>query len=415
MVRKCSGTAVIVLLSLALLVACQGMGPIKAEFKFTSGQYEEAIPLFVDYLKEHPRDAGVMGRLGVAYLKAGKNKIAVKTLEKVLAMKPGDADATLYLGVSYVNLKDFGKALAVWQGYSDPARPLVEAEIKRQMTILKIAESQRLAKKALSRETVTEPSPMGQDTIAVCYFQDDTPDKSLRAFQKGLAAMVISDLAKVKSVKVVERLQLQALLSEMKLGQTGIVDATTAPRVGRLLGASTLVVGDLSLGSIRVNASLASTANQQIQGTTTVTVDQKNFFEISPAIATDVVNMLGIEMSAAEVAAIGTVHTKNFKAFSYFGQALDALDGGDWETAKDFFDQAVREDPAFDLARGGSDSCPGASSPSVSAISTMTATEVSEAVEKSVGSSVADQESASSEAEAEARVNEGGGGGGDGH
>ncbi|MBI9083818.1 MAG: tetratricopeptide repeat protein [Desulfobacterales bacterium] len=391
---------------MAVIVACQGMGPLKAEYKFARSQYGEAIPLFEAYLKGNPGDYSARGRLGIAYLKAGKNEKAAETLERVIRDNPGDADATLYLGVSYVNMKAFGKALTVWEQYSDPNRPLVEAEIRRQVTLLKIAESQRIAKASLARETQVGTAPVDQDTIAVCYFQDLSPDKTLRAFQKGLAAMVISDLAKIKSVKVVERLQLQALLGEMKLGQTGIVDLATAPRVGRLLGASTLVVGDLKLGSVQVSASLASTVAQQVQGTTTVTVEMENFFDISPAIVSDVAHMLGIELSASQMAAIGTVHTKNFKAFSYFGQALDALDGGNWAAAQAFFDKAVREDPKFGLAKAGGESCPGGGSPDVGAVS---AAQVASAVQDSVESAMTEQEASAAEANTET-----GGGGGDG-
>ena len=399
---------IIGMLCMTAILACQGMGPIKAEYKFASGQYADAIPLFKAYLKDNPGDYKTRGRLGVAYLRAGQNEPAANALEQVLRENPGDAYATLYLGVSYVNMKDFGKALAVWEKYSDPTRPLVEAEIRRQLTLLKIAESQRIAKASLAREAQTGTAPVDQNTIAVCYFQDLSPDRTFRAFQKGLAAMVISDLAKIKSVKVVERLQLQALLGEMKLGQTGIVDAATAPRVGRLLGASTLVVGDLRLGSIQVNASLASTVAQQIQGTTSVTVDMENFFDISPAIVSDVANMMGVEMDAAEMAAIGTVHTKNLKAFSFFGQALDALDGGDWAAAQDFFDRAIAEDPGFGLARAGGESCPGGGAPDVGAVS---AAQVASAVESSVESVVAEQRASDSEAAQDANDNGGGGGG----
>ena len=68
------------------------------------------------------------------------------------------------------------------------------------------------------------------NTVAVCYYQDLSSGQESSGFQKGLAAMVISDLTKIKSIKVVERVRLQALLEEMKLGQTGIVDPKTAPR-----------------------------------------------------------------------------------------------------------------------------------------------------------------------------------------
>ena len=389
------------------VLSLTGCGLIMADIKMSQKKYDEAITIYQDYLAKKPEAAWVRSRLGFAYLKKGQLDKAIKEFKKTLQAEPGEPYAVLYLGMAYLNKDKFDKAIETWQLYRNKKQPLVEEEIRRLSTLVQIAASQRAAKKALAEEKTLMTVQPDANTVAVCYFQDLSPDKSLRAFQKGLAAMVITDLSKIKSLKVVERMRLQALLAEMKLGQTGIVDQNTAPRVGRLLGAENLIVGNLTLGSINATTSLTSSGTGEIKGTSSVTVEQEKFYELPIAIVKDIAGILGIILTPEESKAIGIPHTTVYNAFIYYGEALDALDAGNWKAAKDLFAKAVKEDPKFDMAVDGSSSCPGSSSPDIGALATITAAQLSSHAETSVDEAETAQEAADAEA---ASMAAGGGG-----
>ena len=403
------------LLLSTLLFSLAGCGShMKADMKFSQNRYDEAIPLYTEYLAESPDNANARSRLGFAYLKTNQIDNAISEFTQALNEKPGEPFATLYLGMAYMNNQEFQKAIDTWKGYTDKNQPLVEDEINRLLTILTIAESQKAAQKALAEEKSLQTSRVDPDSIAVGYFQDTSADKSLQAFQKGLAAMIISDLNKIKSLKVVERLRIQALLEEMKLGQTGIVDARTAPRIGKLLGAENMISGSLAKGSISATTSLASSSQGNVRGTSSLTVPEDRFFELSSAIALSSMKILGIELSDAEKKAIGAPQTKNLKAFLHYGAALNALDEGNWEKAKDFFDLALQEDPLFELARKGSGSCPGGSAPNKARLSKMKAPDLATTVAASVDNAATaqvDADAAAAATAAEQGVGTSGGGG----
>ncbi|MDD4952421.1 MAG: tetratricopeptide repeat protein, partial [Desulfovibrionaceae bacterium] len=248
----------LVLAAAAALLGLSACGPkYQAAMELGLKNYPEAINLYNQHLSQDPGDWKARGRLGFAYLKNGQFPESIKEYRDVLKQRPGDPFAVLYIGLAHLNNDQIGEAMDAWQGFNDPTQPLVQAEIQRQLTLLMIAKSQREAKKALEQEKSLSAAP-DPNAVAVCYYQDLSKDKSLAAFQKALAAMVITDLKKLGKVKVVERLRLQALLEEMKLGQTGIVDEASAPRVGRLLGAEHVVVGNLSVGSINAVTTVAS-------------------------------------------------------------------------------------------------------------------------------------------------------------
>src|SRR5437773_10060512 len=69
----------------------------------------------------------------------------------------------------------------------------------------------------------------------------------------------MSDLAMVRSLRLLERVQIGALLDELKLGQSARADRETAARVGRLLRAERMVQGVASItqnGPVRMSATV---------------------------------------------------------------------------------------------------------------------------------------------------------------
>lgn len=102
-------------------------------------------------------------------------------------------------------------------------------------------------------------------TLAVLYFEN-AGSPQLDPLKVGLAQMLVSDLRGTPGVKVVERSQLQAIMDELKLGHSGVVDPATAAKVGKLLGADTLLIGSYfeMMGTLRVDARLVRVETGEI-------------------------------------------------------------------------------------------------------------------------------------------------------
>lgn len=65
-------------------------------------------------------------------------------------------------------------------------------------------------------------------------------------FARGLTQMLTTALAANPEFIVVERAQLEKVVTEHQLGASGKVEAASAPAVGRLLGAQALITGDIT-------------------------------------------------------------------------------------------------------------------------------------------------------------------------
>jgi TolB-like protein len=324
----------------------------------------------------------------------------------VLQQRPGDPEATYYLGLARLSSEQLSKAKEAWRTYKNTEKPLVQDAIRRQATVVELADSLRLAKQAIVEEAKLKATSPKPGTVAVFYFKDLSPDKSFRSLQKALAMMVITDLAQVRSLQVVERLQVQALLSEMQLGQTGIVEERTAPRAGRLLGAESLIVGTFEPGSVVVKTSVASTSKQDVVGSFSLKGEEQKFFELEKEIVQNVLKVLRVSPTPEEQKLLGVHQTRSLQAVTYFGQGLDALDEGNWKEARNLFEKAVAADPGFALAVWWRDSSPAAGTPGIGALGGMSGPDLGAVAEAAVADAVAAHDA---EAQAEAQ------GGGDSH
>lgn len=81
--------------------------------------------------------------------------------------------------------------------------------------------------------------------IAISRFEDRS-GSGWHGLGSGVADMLATALVKSGKFAVIERQELDKIVDEQKLGQSGLVTAQTAPKVGQLLGAELFVVGAIT-------------------------------------------------------------------------------------------------------------------------------------------------------------------------
>jgi len=196
-----------------------------------------------------------------------------------------------------------------------------------------------------------------ENSIGIFGYEDRPPDKNLSPFAKALTVMIITDLSKIEGLKIVERIKLQALAAELRLAASGLMKDKTAPRLGRLAQAETLVAGIVEGAGVTAVTSIASTPKGKVIGSFSAQKPQDRFFELEKEIVREIVKVLALRHSAP-----GTeperYHTRSLKAFMAFGQGFLYFDAEDFASAARQFEMALAEDPDFALARQALESCP---------------------------------------------------------
>jgi len=207
------------------------------------------------------------------------------------------------------------------------------------------------AKLALARESTLTALAPEPSTIAVLPLTI-AGDSSLQSLSRGLAELLMSDLALVRSLRLLERVQISALLDELKLGQSGRADVRTAARVGRLLRAERLVQGVAALtpnGPVRMSATVVR-GDGTVRSGAEASGTFRQLLDLEKQLVFGLATELGIQLTEAERQRILRQGPKNLAAFLAYSRGLDALDARDYRAAAAAFGAAARADPSFQQA-----------------------------------------------------------------
>jgi tetratricopeptide (TPR) repeat protein len=294
-----------------------------------------------------------MVRQAITSYEQGRLSLAQRDLEQAQTAFPENYAVPYYLGAIYLEKGRRADAIAQWQRYvaMDPNSENA-LKIRKNLSLLLREEARDFAKQAVNQQESLIRGRADDKTVAVTSFSNLGSEK-LGPLGKGMAAMLIADLSKVPDLKVVDRIKLQALLEEMKLGSSGLVDKRTAPKVGKLLKARHVTTGSLAdmekdslvIASVLVDSHRKAglISSQDAQGAL------KEFYELEKNIACQIIQALGKDCQTVPKG-FYIIHTKSMPALVLYSKGLDEFDKENYDQARDSFQKALDEDPKFDLA-----------------------------------------------------------------
>ena len=314
-------------------------------------EYDKALTELRLAVKENPANTIAVRDLGIALFETQNFKNAALILEKAAERLRQDGLTQLYLGMAYEKIGRLDDAIKLYRGYAaEDYRGQIEARLD-----LAIQAKLRLeARQALANERTLDTRQFPERSIAVLNFRNLGGNAGFDPLAKGLADMVITDLSQVKTLNVIERQRMQALMEEMGLGQTGLVNEQTAPRVGQLLGVKNVLQGsflDLAGGRLRLDANIADAGARAALPVGEISGELARFFRLEKNLVFKVIEELGITLTAAEEKAILTIPTENLLAFLAYSRGLEARDRGDLAGAQKEFQEAIKIDPKFSNAQ----------------------------------------------------------------
>ena len=301
----------------------------------------------------NPQSVAALRALGVAYYKAGRFADARAVLDHARNLDPRDGVSALYAGMSAEKLQDFAGAKAAYNDYLANGRTRrVRNDIRARLVALARDEMVAGAKAAVANEAAISQTPGSPLTIAVPPLYFTGPDESLAPLSRGMAELIITDLAKTNQLTIVERDRMQALADELQLSSTERVDAATAARAGRLIQAGRLVNGAIvqSGSQLTLSSSVMTVATSALSAPAEVTDDVNDIFALQKQMVFRIFDQLGVTLTPAERQSVDRRATANFDAFLAYSRGLVAADDGRFEDAARFFESAQDLDPGFGAA-----------------------------------------------------------------
>jgi len=316
------------------------------------GDYYQAESYFQQALEKNPDDIVARRGLGRAYYHQKKYDEAVQQLELARRSAPEDGTTTLYLGLCREAQKDYAGAAGVYEMFlAGKAKGKIAQQIKGRLLFVRNEDMRRRVQEAIEFESQLATDTSAAMTIGVLPFASlgESID-SLRPLALGLAALVSSDLGRVHSLKLVERAELNIILEELARVEQGVTAAESAPRIGKLIGASNLVDGSVAFtgqDNIAVQSGIVNT-DKALYNEALQSEDQlKNIWRLEKQITFAVLDSLGVSLTPEERNAIEKIPTENFEAFLAFSRGIEQLELGNYEAANEYFNQAGQLDPGF--------------------------------------------------------------------
>lgn len=165
--------------------------------------------------------------------------------------------------------------------------------------------------------------------LAIVDFQNLTTQPKFDYLSSAIPQLLVTDLKPAKKIELIERSQLDKVLQEHQLGQSGAVDEKTAVKIGQLVGANHLLLGAVFQTDdlIRLDARLVEIASGRITLAEKVTTSKDNdlidaidelatlimakLTDETPAIATD--SPETFQAVAGEVLAVYTALDNRYK------------------------------------------------------------------------------------------------------
>jgi tetratricopeptide (TPR) repeat protein len=338
---------------LAGIITLAGCAP-QPTLEVDPGEMRGTVERLERRLEQRPDDTETLRDLGALYVLTKRPRQGQGVLMRAFEADANDPKTLFYLGLAAERLRRFDQALQLYERYPEvpsasPYRAALQGRHELVLRRLVEEEARRAVTRCLRDGTCSAAAP---STVAVLPLRYQGGNQRFAPLGLGIAELVSIDLAHVDAITVVERVRLQALLDEIDRAQGPGFNQNVGPQTGRLIGAGQLVGGAFTVENdraVRLNMRVSG-----VDGTSrslqTESAQLDRIFAVQKAIVFGVVDALGIELTAAERAAIQFVPTESLQAFLAYCRGLDAERQGLYSRAARAYGQARALDPGFQAA-----------------------------------------------------------------
>jgi TolB-like protein len=178
------------------------------------------------------------------------------------------------------------------------------------------------------------------------------------ALRRGIAGLLIAELGQNTAIRLVGREQAQKQVDEQGGASAERIDAATAAKIGRQLGARYVIVGtyvDL-YGDFRVDARIVDVESGEVAKVVRSDPklsDRKQMYKIIQSVAERVADGAKLPPLPAPKAQAAAARNVPAEAVAHYSRALLYQDRGDRQRAIEAYGKAVGAAPEFAEAREG--------------------------------------------------------------
>ena len=340
------------MVALGVVVAMGACATSDVSYSTDPADYASEEQALQERLSEDPSKAEALRDLGVIYVRTERDPQGREVLQRAHEEDDTDPKTLFYLGIANERTDRLDEALNLFEKYDQVPKESRYRSLMEGRYESMVRKQARDELRALldEEEDLADTTP-SMDVMAVMPLGYRGVSEQYEPLGRGLAEMMITDLAQIEALRIVERIRLQALLDELALAETDYIDGDTAPRVGKLLGAGRLLGGSFRVTQtedIRMDVAMVTLDGEDAPDMPTQVGSLSDLFELQKELVAQVLDALDVELTSEERAAFEEPPTNDLNAFLAFSRGLQEEDRGNFEAAARHYQQAQVLDPAFE-------------------------------------------------------------------
>lgn len=216
-----------------------------------------------------------------------------------------------------------------------------------------------VASTALAQAEQQEQAPL---RVVILPFENLSQNPADDWLSQSFAESLTMGLLPVHALQVIERNQIKEVLREQHFGQNERVDAESAPKLGKLLGAKVVIIGSYQKVGDQLQANVrfvdAETGRIDTERYARIQGSFDQIFDLQDELAHKLIQNLNVQAQPQELQKMQTVlkATHSPEAYRFYQQGVQLLrDGGyaQMDEARQAFEQARKADPNYALAYAG--------------------------------------------------------------
>ncbi len=342
-------TIIILFLGISLWQGCATTQRQKSQ-----ADYKRDIVELQSKLKANPKDSESLREIGVICYEIKYNRAALKYLLRSFKYNLNDPKTNAYLGLALEAENKDKLATRVYQRYIKfPLDSIYRTIMEGRLNILARAMVRQEMRERIELAGSIDDSELSPGSVAVFPLTYGGKNPQYASLGRGISEMMITDLSQVPDMKIIERIQIQALIDEMNLGNSGMVAEGSAPQFGHLLSAGKIVHGSYHVQSrnqLQLKLAFWDILEKRFPEFGEKNDVLQNLFKLEKDIVFSLINDMGITLTPTQREKILRVPTKDINAFITYCLGLEKEDAGDYFSAAKYFQKASQLDPSFTLA-----------------------------------------------------------------
>ena len=197
--------------------------------------------------------------------------------------------------------------------------------------------------------TTSEAQEPGRITLAVMYFTNRGGEGEWDWLRKGLADLLITDLASSDRLLLVERERMQAVLKELKVSESGAIDKAVAIKAARIAKVDAALFGSYQVtgDEVEIEAHIVDLETASVRRVEWVKGTASEVHEVEKQLAGQLIANLDVELTEAERERLKRLQTDSVDAMAHFYRGLDLYDRGDYPHAFAGFRAAASKDSSY--------------------------------------------------------------------